>query len=124
MLEVGLGSSGAHRVSKMSDFTLDSSSLIEASAFKDNIARTERSLDAVSLKLEELKRQLADPLIEAQLQEANRFKRDVQLRQLGEKTDAAREALDKLKSQSVELKQFNDRFLANIEALKGRLASA
>ena len=108
----------------MSDFTLDSSSLIEASAFKDNIARTERSLDAVSLRLEELKRQLADPLIEAQRQEANRFKRDVQLRQLGEKTDAAREALDKLKSRSVELKQFNDRFLANIEALKGRLASA
>ena len=108
----------------MSDFALDSSSLIEASAFKDNIARTERSLDAVSLRLEELKRQLADPLIEAQRQEANRFKCDVQLRQLGEKTDAAREALDKLKSQSVELKQFNDRFLANIEALKGRLASA
>ena len=82
----------------MSDFTLDSSSLIEASAFKDNIARTERSLDAVSLRLEELKRQLADPLIEAQRQEANRFKRDVQLRQLGEKTEAAREALDKLRS--------------------------
>ena len=108
----------------MSDFALDSSSLIEASAFKDNIARTERSLDAVSLKLEELKRQLADPLIEAQRQEANRFKRDVQLRQLGEKTEVTREALDKLKSQSVELKQFNDQFLANIEALKGRLASA
>jgi hypothetical protein len=108
----------------MSDFTLDSSSLIEASAFKDKIARTERSLDAVSLRLKELKRQLADPLIEAQRQEANRFKRDVQLSQLGEKADAAREALDKLKSQSVELKQFNDRFLANIEALRGRLASA
>ena len=108
----------------MSDFSLDSSSLLEASAFKDNIARTERSLDAVSLRLEELKRQLADPLIEAQRQEANRFKRDVQLRQLGEKTEVTREALDKLKSQSVELKQFNDRFLSNIEALKGRLASA
>jgi hypothetical protein len=45
-----------------------------------------------------MKLQLADPLIEAQRQEANRFKRDVQLRQLGEKTEAAREALDKLRS--------------------------
>jgi hypothetical protein len=108
----------------MSDFTLDSSSLIEANAFKDHIARTERSLDAVSLKLEELKHQLADPLIEAQRQDANRFKRDVQLRQLGERTEAAREALDKLKSQTVEQKQFHDRFLANIEVLKRRLTAA
>jgi hypothetical protein len=108
----------------MSDFTLDSSSLIVASDFEDHIARTERSLDAVSLMLEELKYQVADPLIELQGQAANRSKHDLQLRQLGEKTETAREALDKLMSQTVELKQFQDQFLANIEVLKGRLATA
>ncbi len=102
----------------MSEFTLDSSSLVDANAFKDHIARTETTSDAVSATIEEVKRRRADDLpIKAPGLAANEF--DIPLRQLSEKTEAAREALHKLKSQTVLQKQFHDQILANIEALKG-----
>jgi|SRR5271167_4354568 hypothetical protein len=103
----------------MSDFSLDCSSLM--GALKARISRTESELDAVIAKLEEVKRQLADPLIEAQRLAAKRFKHDAHLHQLSEKSEAAKEALDKLLLQTVEQEQYHDQILASLEVLREEL---
>jgi hypothetical protein len=84
----------------MSDFSLDSSSLI--GALKAQIARTVSELDAIIAKLEDMKHDLADPLIEAQRLAAKRFKHDAHLRHLSEKSETAKKALDNLMLQTVE----------------------
>ena len=74
----------------MSDFSLDNSSLI--GALKAQIARTVSELDAVIAKLEEMKRDFADPLKKAQRLAAKRFKHDAYLRQLSEKSETAQKS--------------------------------
>ena len=100
----------------MSDFSLDSSSLI--GALKAQIATTVSDLDAVIAKLEEMKRDLSDPLIETQRLAAKRFKHDVYLHQLSEKSETAKKALDKLISQTTEQEQYHGRILASIEVVR------
>jgi predicted nucleic acid-binding Zn-ribbon protein len=80
--------------------------------------KDESELDAVIAKLEEVKRQLADPLIEAQRLAAKRFKHDAHLHQLSEKSETAKKALDKLMLQTVEQEQYHGRILASIEVLR------
>jgi hypothetical protein len=100
----------------MSDFSLDSSSLI--GALKAQIARTVSELDAVIAQLEDMKRDFADPLIEAQRLVAKRFKHDACLHQLSEKSETAKKALDKLMLQTIEQQQYHGRILASIEVLR------
>ena len=100
----------------MSDFSLDSSSLI--GALKAQIARTVSELDAIIAKLEDMKHDLADPLIEAQRLAAKRFKHDAHLRQLSEKSETAKTALDKLMLQTIQQEQYHGRILASIEVLR------
>jgi len=100
----------------MSDFSLDSSSLI--GALKAQIATTVSELDGVIAKLEEMKRDLADPVTEAQHLATKRFKHDAHLRQLSEKSETAKKALDKLMLQTVEQEQYHGRILATIEVLR------
>jgi hypothetical protein len=99
----------------MSDFSLDSSSLI--GALKAQIARTVSELDAVIAKLEEMKRDFADPL-KAQRLAAKRFKHDANLRQLSEKSETAQKALDKLMLQAIEQEQYHGQILASIEVVR------
>jgi hypothetical protein len=66
----------------------------------DEIARTEAELEAASNKLRPL----------------------IQLRQLSEDTNAAKEARDKLASQAAAQKQCHEQISASIEVLKGRLS--
>ena len=113
--EVGFGLA-PRGVPKMSDFSLDSSSLI--GALKAQIARTVSELDAIIAKLEDMKHDLADPLIEAQRLAAKRFKHDAHLHQLSEKSEAAKEALDKLLLQTVEQEQYHGQILASIEVVR------
>ena len=100
----------------MSDFSLDNSSLI--GALKAQIARTVSELDAVIAKLEEVKRQLADSEMEPQRLAAKRLKHNAHLRELSEKTEAAKEALDKLMLQTAEQERYHDQIRASVEALK------
>jgi hypothetical protein len=100
----------------MSDFSLDSSSLI--GALKAQIARTVSELDAVIAQLEEMKRDFADPPIEAQRLVAKRFKHDAYLHQLSEKSETAKKALDKLMLQTIQQEQYHGRILASIEVLR------
>ena len=65
----------------------------------DAIARTEAELEAVS----------------------NRLQRLIQLRQLSEDTNTAKEALDKLASPAAARKQSHELISASIEVLKRRL---
>jgi hypothetical protein len=74
----------------------------EHELLEDEIARTEEELDAVSNKLQRL----------------------VQLRQLGQDTEAAKEALDKLASEIVAQKQCHEQIAASVDILKTRLAEA
>jgi len=100
----------------MSDFSLDSSSLI--GGLKAQIARNVSELEAVIAQLEEMKRDFADPLIEAQCLVAKRFKHDAYLNQLSEKSETAKKALDKLMLQTIEQEQYHGRILASIEVLR------
>jgi Skp family chaperone for outer membrane proteins len=74
----------------------------EDEVLRDEIARTEAELEAVS----------------------NKLKRLIQLRQLSDDTKAAREVLDKLASQAATQKRCHEQIFASIEVLKGRLAEA
>jgi hypothetical protein len=74
----------------------------EHQLLEDEIARTEEELDAVSNKLQRL----------------------VQLRQLGQDTEAAKEALDKLASEIVAQKQCHEQIATSVDILKTRLAEA
>ena len=65
-----------------------------------------------------MKRDLADPLIEAQRLAAKRFKHDAHLRQLSEKSETAKKALDKLMLQTVEQEQYHGQILASIEVVR------
>ena len=78
----------------MSDIDLDISSLM--GALKALITKNETELNAVIAKLEELKRQLADSEMKAQRLAAKRLKHNAHLHELSEKTETAKEALDKL----------------------------
>jgi hypothetical protein len=66
----------------------------------DEIARAEAELEAVSNKLQRL----------------------IQLRQLSQNTEAAKETLGKLASEADAQKHCHDEIFASIEVLKGRLA--
>ena len=68
----------------------------------DEIARTEAELEAVSNKLQRL----------------------VQLRQLGQDTDAAKDVLDKLTSKIVAQKPCHEQIATSLEVLKTQLAEA
>ena len=74
----------------------------EHELLEDEIARTEAELDAVSNKLQRL----------------------VQLRQLGQDTEAAKEALDKLASEIVAQTQCHEQIATSLEVLKTQLAEA
>jgi predicted nucleic acid-binding Zn-ribbon protein len=102
----------------MSGTDLDVSSLM--GALKALITKNETELDAVIAKLEELKRQLADSEVEAQRLAATRLKHNAHLRELSEKTEAAKEALDRLMLQTAEQDQhqYHDQIRASVEALK------
>jgi predicted nucleic acid-binding Zn-ribbon protein len=100
----------------MSYTDLDISSLM--GALKALITKNETELDAVIAKLEEVKRQLADSEMEAQRLAAKRLKHDAHLRELSEKTEAAKEALDKLMLQTAEQEQYHDQIHASVEALR------
>jgi hypothetical protein len=83
------------------------------------IARSSpRRRRTVRLKLEEMKRDFADPLIEAQRLVAKRFKHDAYLHQLSEKSETAKKALDKLMLQTIEQEQYHGQILASIEVLR------
>jgi hypothetical protein len=69
---------------------------------EDEITRTEAELDAVSNKLQRL----------------------VQLRQLGQDTDAAKDVLDKLTSEIVAQKPCHEQIATSLEVLKTQLAEA
>jgi len=115
--EVGFGLAEAPRGRpKMSDFSLDDSSLI--GALKAQIARTVSELDAIIAKLEDMKHDLTDPLIEAQRLAAKRFKDDAHLRQLSEKSETTKKALDNLMLQTVEQEQYHGQILASVEVLR------
>jgi predicted nucleic acid-binding Zn-ribbon protein len=100
----------------MSDTELDFSSLM--GALKALITKNETELDAVIVKLEDFKRQLADSEMETQRLAAERIKHNAHLRELSEKTDAAKEKLDKLMLQTAEQEQYHDQICASVEALK------
>ena len=100
----------------MPDPGLDISSLM--GALKAIITKNETELDAVIAKLEEVKRQLADSEMEAQRLAAKRLKHNAHLRELSEKTEVAKEVLDKLMLQTAEQEQYHDQIRASVEALK------
>ena len=85
---------------------------------KAQIARTVSELDAVIAQLEEMKRDFADPPIEAQRLVAKRFKHDAYLHQLSEKSETAKKALDKLMSQTIQQEQYHELKTASIEVLR------
>jgi predicted nucleic acid-binding Zn-ribbon protein len=101
---------------KVTEAELDISSLM--GALKALIMKDETELDSVIAKLEEVKRQLADWEMEAQGLAAKRLKHNTRLRELNEKTEAAKDALDKLMLQTAEQEQYQDRISASVEALK------
>jgi hypothetical protein len=74
----------------------------EHELLEDEIARTEAELEAVSNKLQRL----------------------VQLRQLGQDTDAAKDVLDKLTSEIVAQKPCHEQIATSLEVLKTQLAEA
>ncbi len=74
----------------------------EPELLEDEIAKTEAELEAVNNKLQRL----------------------VQLRQLSQDTQAAKEALDKLTSEIVGRTQCQEQIFASIEILKTQLAEA
>ena len=100
----------------MSQFSLDNSSLIDANFLKDQTLSTEAGV--INKRFEEVRRPPADPLIKAQRQEA-KLQRDIRMRELSDKTAAAKERLDKLMSGTTGPKKFFDQILASIEVLKG-----
>ncbi len=74
----------------------------EPELLEDEIVRTEAELEAVSNKLQRL----------------------IQLRQLGQDTEAAKEALNKLASEIVGQTQCHEQIAASLEVLKTQLVEA
>jgi septal ring factor EnvC (AmiA/AmiB activator) len=99
---LGLGFVGVRGavVPKMSDIDLSISSLM--AAFKASITKNDTELDAVIAKLEEVKRLLTESDSEAQRLAAKRLKYNAHLCALDEKTEAAKETLDKLMLQTAD----------------------